>query len=81
MTFEQWWESLDAPQEEVARGKEGPLECALFIWNAALEQAAKVCEANKYSGYVPPEDGDARFYYNEAGIDCATAIRELKEQQ
>ena len=39
------------------------------------EACAKVCDGIRYNGYVPPEDGAAADYYDDAAIDCATAIR------
>ena len=39
------------------------------------EACAKVCEANRYEGYVPPEDGAAADYYDSASMECADAIR------
>jgi hypothetical protein len=42
---------------------------------AERERCAKLAESNKYTAYVPPEDGSARDYYNEAGEDIAAAIR------
>ena len=42
---------------------------------AEREACAKVCEAIRYEGYVPPEDGAAADYYDDASIQCAAAIR------
>ena len=43
---------------------------------AAAERAAciKVCDGIRYKGYVPPEDGAAAEYYDNAADDCANAI-------
>ena len=39
------------------------------------EACAKVCDGIRYSGYVPPEDGAAAIYYDDAASECAAAIR------
>ena len=55
-----------------------------YAIQAALEErerCAKLCEAERYTGYVPPEDGDARSYYDIAGENCADAIRAQPEPQ
>lgn len=39
------------------------------------ERCAKICETERYTGYVPPEDGSTAEYYNEAAENCAEAIR------
>ena len=38
-------------------------------------KCAELRDAITYDGYVPPEDGAARDYYNSAAQDCADAIR------
>jgi len=43
------------------------------------ERCAKLCESERYTGYVPPEDGDAASYYDMAGVNCADAIRAQPE--
>jgi len=43
------------------------------------ERCAKLCELERYTGYVPPEDGDAASYYDMAGVNCADAIRAQPE--
>ncbi len=43
----------------------------------ALEKQIAEWEAFRYSGYVPPEDGDARYYAQEAIRDCADQLRKL----
>jgi hypothetical protein len=43
----------------------------------ALQNLISEWEAFKYSGYVPPEDGDARYYAEEAVSDCANQLKEL----
>jgi hypothetical protein len=44
------------------------------------EACAKVCDDIRYGGYVPPEDGAAATYYNDAANECAEAIRARGEQ-
>jgi hypothetical protein len=39
------------------------------------EACAKVCDGIRYSGYVPPEDGAAASYYDDAASECAATIR------
>lgn len=39
------------------------------------EQCAQICDDEKYFGYVPPEDMNAEYYYNEAASSCAASIR------
>lgn len=46
-------------------------------WDAAIAVAAKECESHRYTGYVPPEDGAAAEYYDQAANDCAAAVRAL----
>lgn len=46
----------------------------------ALEEAAQIAEANKFDGYVAPENGAAAEYYDEAGRDIAAAIRQQQEE-
>jgi len=44
----------------------------------ALEEAAKLCDGIRFVGYVPPENGCANEYFNDAAVECAHAIRALK---
>jgi uncharacterized protein (DUF2126 family) len=48
---------------------------ATLVAAAEREACAKVCEANVYEGYVPPEDGAAASYWDNSAIECAAAIR------
>jgi ferric-dicitrate binding protein FerR (iron transport regulator) len=52
---------------------------AFKAWQAATlaerEACAKLCVVERYTGYVPPEDGAAREYYEDAAQNCANAIR------
>ena len=47
---------------------------------AEREACAKVCDDIRYGGYVPPEDGAAATYYNDAANECAEAIIARGEQ-
>lgn len=42
---------------------------------AERESCAKMCDETRWSGYVPPEDGAAATYYDDAATNCAAAIR------
>jgi hypothetical protein len=60
---------------------EGQLErFAALVAAAEREACAKVCDDIRYGGYVPPEDGAAATYYNDAANECAEAIRARGEQ-
>lgn len=53
---------------------------AALVAAAEREACAKVCDDIRYDGYVPPEDGAASYYYNDASIECAAAIRARGEK-
>lgn len=53
----------------------GLLEQAVL---AEREACARVCDGIRYKGYVPPEDGAAADYYDDASTECAAAIRARK---
>jgi hypothetical protein len=42
---------------------------------AERESCARLCDQTRWSGYVPPEDGAAATYYDDAATNCAEAIR------
>ena len=48
---------------------------AALVERRVARECAELRDAIKYEGYVPPEDGGARDYYNSAAQDCADAIR------
>jgi hypothetical protein len=48
---------------------------ASVITSAERESCAKLCDETRWSGYVPPEDGAAATYYDDAATNCAEAIR------
>jgi hypothetical protein len=46
-----------------------------LVTAAEREACAQLCDEVRWSGYVPPEDGAAATYYDEAATECAEAIR------
>lgn len=50
---------------------------ASLVALAVYEACVKECNQIRFSGYFPPEDGNAPYYYNEAAESCADAIKEL----
>ena len=48
---------------------------AKLVAEKERKACAEICNSIRYEGYVPPEDGAASDYYNEAAIDCAELIR------
>lgn len=48
---------------------------AALVEQRVARECAELCDAITYEGYVPPEDGGARDYYDSASQDCADAIR------
>jgi hypothetical protein len=67
MNFNDWWNKNGPFPQHVSRG------FCESAWNAALEEAAKVCET-----LVPPsESGTREDRYGETAIRCAAEIRKL----
>ena len=48
---------------------------AALVEQRVARECAELCDAITYEGYVPPEDGAARDYYDSAAQDCVDAIR------
>jgi hypothetical protein len=65
---------------QMRRKEESLVRFAELVAAAEREACAKVCDDIRYGGYVPPEDGAAATYYNDAANECAEAIRARGEQ-